>query len=691
MTARMRPAHPTRSAMVGHGLVAATTVVVGRPGVRRATVTETGELLWEPSTDARVVTRMGRFLDWVHASRGISLPDYESAWRWSVAEPEAFWWSIWEFFGVICHDYPTEALADESMPGAVWFPGATLNYAEHALRHRDDARAGEVAVIARSQTREQVTLTHLELADEVARCAAGLRRLGVERGDRVVGYLPNIPETVIALLACASIGAIWSSCAPEFGVRSVVDRVRQIGPKVLLAVDGYRYGGREISRTAEVAEIREALPGLHATVLLGYLDPAADAADVGATLTWGQLLAEPAELAFEPVPFDHPLYVLYSSGTTGLPKAIIHGHGGILLEHAKILGLHHDLGEGDRFCWFTTTGWMMWNYLVSGLVVGATIVLFDGDPGHPDLMTLWTLASETQLTVLGVSAPFLMQCRREGLQPGRKVGLTSLTSVGSTGAPLPPEGFGWVYEEVDDDLIVGSVSGGTDICSAFAGASPLKPVHAGELQCRCLGVAVEAFDEEGRSVIGERGELVVTAPMPSMPVGLWGDEDGSRYSASYFEDFPGVWRHGDWIEITERGSCIITGRSDATLNRGGVRMGTAEFYAIVEDVDGVADSLVVHLEDDQGGPGHLVLFVVAEQGRQVDDALRTAVLRAVRTQLSPRHVPDEVRGVGEVPRTISGKKMEIPVKRLLLGEPLDEVANPGAMANPDSLDAFAAD
>jgi acetoacetyl-CoA synthetase len=651
-------------------------------------VTETGELLWEPSPDARVSTRMGRFLDWVHASRGISLPDYEAAWRWSVAEPRAFWWSVWDFFGVISYDYPTEALADESMPGAVWFPGATLNYAEHALRHRDDARADELAVIARSQTRDEIRLTHAQLADAVARCAVGLRRLGVERGDRVVGYLPNIPETVVALLACASIGAIWSSCAPEFGVRSVVDRVRQIDPKVLLAVDGYRYGSREISRTAEIAEIRDALPGLHATVLLGYLDPGADVAEVGATLTWEQLLAEPAELSFEPVAFDHPLYVLYSSGTTGLPKAIIHGHGGILLEHAKILGLHHDLGEGDRFCWFTTTGWMMWNYLVSGLVVGATIVLFDGDPGHPDLMTLWSLASETQLTVLGVSAPFLMQCRREGLQPGRMLDLTSLSSVGSTGAPLPPEGFAWVYEEVDDDLIVGSVSGGTDVCSAFAGASPLKPVHAGELQCRCLGVAVEAFDEQGRPVTGKRGELVVTAPMPSMPVGLWGDEDGSRYRASYFEDFPGVWRHGDWIEITERGSCIITGRSDATLNRGGVRMGTAEFYAIVEDVDGVADSLVVHLEDDHGGPGHLVLFVVSEEGRQVDDALRSAVLHAVRTQLSPRHVPDEVRGVDEVPRTISGKKMEIPVKRLLLGEPLDEVANPGAMANPHSLEAF---
>ena len=654
-------------------------------------MTEFGELLWEPAPDARVRTRMGRFLDWVHASRGVALADYEAAWRWSVTEPSAFWWAVWEFFGVRGHAHPTEALADASMPGAVWFPGARLNYAEHALRHREDARSHELAVIARSQTRDEITLTHAELAEAVARCAAGLRRLGVERGDRVVGYLPNIPEAVIALLACASIGAIWSSCAPEFGARSVVDRVRQIDPKVLLAIDGYRYGAREISRTDEVRDIQASLPGLAATVLLPYLDPEADPVAVGASASWEQLLAEPAELTFEPVAFDHPLYVLYSSGTTGLPKAIVHGHGGILLEHAKILGLHHDLGEGDRFCWFTTTGWMMWNYLVSGLVVGAAIVLFDGDPGHPDLMTLWRLADETELSVLGVSAPFLMQCRRDGLRPGRGLDLAALRSVGSTGAPLPPEGFAWVYEAVGEDLIVASASGGTDVCSAFAGPSPLKPVHAGELQCRALGVALEAFDERGRPVVGERGELVITAPMPSMPVGFWGDDDGSRYRASYFEDYPGVWRHGDWVEITERGSCIITGRSDATLNRGGVRMGTAEFYAVVEDVDGVADSLVVHLEDDEGGPGHLMLFVVPEEGAVLDEALRSAVLHAVRTQLSPRHVPDELREVGEVPRTISGKKMEIPVKRLLLGEPLAEVANPGAMANPHSLDAYVED
>ncbi len=654
-------------------------------------MTETGELLWEPPADARATTRMGRYLDWVHASRGQPLGDYEAAWAWSVEQPGPFWWSIWEYFGVRSHAYPTEALASDSMPGAVWFPGARLNYAEHALRHADDGRRDEPAVIARSQTRAgDVELTHAELADRVARCAAGLRRLGVGSGDRVVAYLPNIPETVVALLACASIGAVFSSCAPEFGARSVVDRVRQIDPVVLLVVDGYRYGEREISRRAEVAEIQAALPSLRATVLLSYLDPQADPAAFGDAVTWEQLLAEPAELAFTPVAFDHPLYILFSSGTTGLPKAIVHGHGGILLEHAKILGLHHDLGEQDRFCWFTTTGWMMWNYLVSGLVVGATIVLFDGDPGHPDLLTLWRLAAELEVTLLGVSAPFLLQCRREGLTPGRELDLTPLRSVGSTGAPLPPEGFAWVYEAVGEDLLVASASGGTDVCSAFAGPTPLKPVHAGELQCRCLGAKVEAYDPQGEPVVGQRGELVLSAPMPSMPVGLWGDEDGSRYRSAYFEDFPGVWRHGDWIEITERGSCIITGRSDATLNRGGVRMGTAEFYSVVEDVEGVADSLVIHHEDPHGGPGELVLFVVPEEGADVDEELRSAIVAAVRRELSPRHAPDDVRAVGAVPRTISGKKMEIPVKRLLSGEPLEQVANPGAMANPESLDAFVA-
>ena len=651
-------------------------------------MTETGELLWEPPADARATTRMGRFLDWVHATRKVSLPDYHSAWDWSVEDPEAFWWSVWEFFEIHAHAYPTQALTDAGMPGTRWFPGARLNYAEHALRF-DEGRRDELAIVARSQTRtEDVTVTWGELTDQVARCAAGLRRLGVGEGDRVVGYLPNVPETLVAFLACAAIGAIWSSCAPEFGTRAVIDRVRQIEPKVLLAVDGYVYGAKRIDRAEELAEIRAQLPTLQATVLLGYLDPDPDPARFPDVTRWSELLARHEELTFAPVAFDHPLYVLFSSGTTGLPKAIVHGHGGILLEHCKKLGLHHDLGPEDRFFWFTTTGWMMWNYLASALVVDSPVVLFDGDPGYPDLLELWRLAADAEITVFGVSAPFLLSCRAEGLRPGEELDLSAIRSVGSTGAPLPAEGFGWVYEAVGRDLLLASASGGTDVCTAFVGASPLLEVRAGEIQARALGCKVEAFDEQGQPVIGQRGELVITRPMPSMPVGFWNDPDGERYRAAYFDEYPGVWRHGDWIEITERGSCIITGRSDATLNRGGVRMGTAEFYAVVDDVEGVVDSLVVHHTDPEGGPGELVLFVVLEEGLVLDDDRRRAVATAVREEISPRHVPDEIQQIPEVPRTISGKKMEIPVKRLLEGEPLDEVANPGAMANPGSLDVF---
>ncbi len=642
-----------------------------------------GTLLWEPPADARQTSRLGRFLDRVQAARGLDLPDYDAAWRWSVDDLPGFWSAIVDEFEVTFHDPAAVVLADTRMPGASWFPGATLNYAEHALRRRGPLPA----VIARSQTRDDVTLSWDALADQVARAAAGLRRLGVRRGDRVAAYAPNIPETLIAFLATASIGAIWSSCAPEFGVRSVVDRIQQIEPTVLVAVDGYRYGAKAVDRTDELAAIRAALPTLRATVVIPYLDAAAGER-IPDAVSWGELTAEPAELTCTPVAFDHPLYVLYSSGTTGLPKAIVHGHGGILLEHLKVLGLHHDLGPDDRFTWFTTTGWMMWNYLVSGLTVGSAIVLFDGDPGHPDLTALWRLASDFEVTVFGVGAPFLLGCLRAGLSPKDDLDLSRIRQVGSTGAPLPPEGFAWVYEHVGDDLQVVSASGGTDVCTAFVAASPLHPVRAGEIPCRCLGAKVEAFDPSGRPVIGERGELVITAPMPSMPVGFFGDTDGSAYRAAYFEDFPGVWRHGDWLQITDDGACVITGRSDATLNRGGVRMGTAEFYSVVEAVDGVTDSLVVHHDDPGGGPGELVLFIVLDIGHVLDDDLRRSVASAIRQQLSPRHVPDRVHVIPSVPRTISGKKMEVPIKRLLEGVPADQVVNRGAMANPDSLNTF---
>jgi acetoacetyl-CoA synthetase len=631
---------------------------------------------------------MGRYLDWLEACGNARLDGYDDAWRWSVEQPGAFWRSIWEHFEVGPLAATDGDLVDPRMPGARWFPRAELSYAEQVLRLPGRAGA-DVVVIGRSQTREPVELTAAELRDSVARCRAGLERLGVSRGDRVAAYLPNVPEAIVALLATASLGAIWSSCPPEFGLRAVIDRFGQIEPVVLLAVDGYRYGDKPIDRRAELAEIRAALPSVRSTVVLPYLDAEAASAVPG-SIGWAELLAEPAEPSFERVPFDHPLYVLYSSGTTGLPKPIVHGHGGILLEHLKALALHTDLGPGDRFLWFSTTGWMMWNYLVSGLAVGSTVVTYDGNPAWPDLGELWRIAAATRTTYLGVSAPFVMACRKARLEPGRDFDLGALRGVGSTGAPLPAAGFRWIRDAVSGSIPVGSLSGGTDLCTGFLGPSPLVPVWAGEISCRMLGAKVEAFDEDGRSVVGREGELVITAPMPSMPIGLWGDDDGSRLREAYFATYPGVWRHGDWLTITEHGSCIVTGRSDATLKRGGVRIGTAEFYGVVEGLPEVADSLVVHLEDEEGGPGELLLFVVPRDGSALDDAVVARIRGALREDLSPRHLPDRILAVPAVPRTLSGKKLEVPVKRILLGARADQAASRDSLADPASLGPFEA-
>jgi len=638
-------------------------------------------ILWTPDPDVRATTRIGAYLDWLWRERGLRFAGYDDLLSWSTSELDGFWGSIWDHFEVSSETHSGPALVDEAMPGARWFPTAHLNWAEHCLRLA--GRLGsDTVVVARSQTRDRMTLTADELRAEVGRVRAGLEGLGVGRGDRVAGYLPNVPEAVVALLATASLGATWTSCAPEFGVRSVVDRFSQVEPKVLLAVDGYRYGEREVDRRAEVAAIRAALPSLAATVILPYLRT--DGSVVDDAMTWEELAADEGDLRFEPVPFDHPLFVLYSSGTTGLPKPIVHGHGGILLEHLKIHALHHDLGPADRFFWFSTTGWMMWNYLVSGLAVDASIVLFDGSPAHPDLGALWELAAEEGVTYFGASAPYLMACRKEGLQPGEIVDLSRLRGIGSTGAPLPAEGFRYVYDAVSPSVHLQSVSGGTDVCTAFVGASPLVPVWEGEISCRHLGCAVEAFDPEGRPIVGKQGELVITRPMPSMPVGFWNDPDGSRYRAAYFDDFPGVWRHGDWITFTDRGSCVISGRSDATLNRGGVRVGTAEFYAVVEGLPEIADSLVVHL--DAGD--RLLLFVALRDGGALTDDLRARIGDELRSALSPRHVPDEILAVPAIPRTLSGKKLEVPVKRILTGTPADEAASRGSLADPASLDPF---
>jgi acetoacetyl-CoA synthetase len=637
------------------------------------------EALWTPPRDVAERTRIGDYLRWLDRERGLRFDGYPGLWQWSVDDLAGFWSSIWDYFQVTAQALPTATLSEARMPGATWFPGARLNYAEHVLRMPGVADHDPV-VWAYSQSRGPRTLTAAELREQVRRVRAGLRRLGVGRGDRVAAYTPNIPETFVLMLASASLGATFSSCAPEFGARSVVDRWRQIEPTVLVAVDGYRYGGKPVDRRAEVEAVRAQLPSVRHLVTLAYLR------DGGSG--WTELAAQTDEpLEFEALPFDHPLYVLYSSGTTGLPKPLVHGHGGILVEHLKMLALHLDLGPGDRFFWFTTTGWMMWNFLVSGPAVGAGIVMFDGDPGWPDLGAMWRLAEHAGITYFGTSAPFLLACRKNGVRPDRW-DLSALRGLGSTGAPLPPEGFRWVYEAVGAAPQLQSLSGGTDVCTAFVGATPLNPVYEGEIPCRCLGARVEAYDAGGHPVVGRVGELVLTAPMPSMPVGFWNDPDGARYREAYFDAFPGVWRHGDWITITERGGCVITGRSDATLNRGGVRLGTAEFYSVVEAVPEVVDSVVVHLDDPAGGPGELLLFVVLADGRVLDDALRGKLAGELRSALSPRHVPDEIHQVGAVPRTLSAKKLEVPVKRILTGTPVERAAAKGALANPESLTAF---
>ena len=547
-------------------------------------------VLWRPSLAPRT-PNISKYMEWLGVRKGLHFANYEALWRWSVDDLEQFWGSIWDYFNIRSTVAPARVLASREMPGARWFPDARLNYAEHVLGH-DPAK---IAIIARSQSRVHQQWTYAELGQVVARIRTGLKRLGVGRGDRVAAYMPNIPEAAAAFLATASLGAIWSSCAPEFGTRSVIDRFQQIEPKVLLAVDGYRYGARQIDRSEQLKAIVAALPGLHATVVLPYGSAEADLG-VGA-MPWENLVQETGPLEFDSVPFDHPLCILYSSGTTGLPKAIVHGHGGILVEHFKMLSLHLDLTPDDRFFWFSTTGWMMWNVLVSGMLLGVTIVMFDGDPAWPDPRALWQLAEQADVTYFGVSAAFLSNSQSSGMQLRDIADLSRLRGIGSTGSPLPPATAKWIYTQVDPSVQLGSGSGGTDICSGFLGAVPILPVLADEMSCRYLGAKVESFDESGKSIFGAMGELVITAPMPSMPLFLWGDDSGAKYRAAYFDRFPGIWRHGDWITITEHGGCTIHGRSDATLNRGGVRLGTAEYYAVVEALPWVADSLVVHLEE----------------------------------------------------------------------------------------------
>ncbi len=634
------------------------------------------EILWRPSPERVAGATLTRFQQWVSRSRGRTLDSYDELWRWSVDELEEFWGSVVEFFDVRFSTRPqSRVLSSAEMPLAQWFPGSCLSYAEHIFR---DRRPDEIALFHASELRSLSTWTWAELREHTAAIAAGLREQGVEAGDRVAAYLPNIPESVAALLACASIGAVWSSAAPEFGARSVIDRFAQIDPKVLLSIDGYRYGGRNFDRREVVREIAGAIPSAPRVVTLGYLDGSG----------WEDgFLGQAGELEFASLPFEHPLWVLYSSGTTGLPKPIVHGQGGILLEHLKKAHLHVDAHPGDRIFWFSTTGWMMWNFLVGMLLGDASIVLFDGNPGYPDLGTLWDLAEETEMTCFGTSAAYIASCRKAGVEPRAGRQLESLRAVGSTGSPLSPEGFQWVYDSLGSDTWLFSTSGGTDMCTAFVGGVPTLPVYRGELQARALGAAVEAWDPAGHPVVNEVGELVITKPMPSMPVYFWGDSDGSRYRDSYFSMYPGVWRHGDWIKITDRGTAVIYGRSDSTINRGGVRMGTSEIYRATLAVPEVLDALVVDVPRP-GTDGWMPLFVVLREGVTLNDRLVSEIRSRIRSDCSPRHVPDEIRQIDEVPRTLSGKVLEVPVKRILTGTPAAEAASRESLANPAALDYF---
>jgi acetoacetyl-CoA synthetase len=641
-----------------------------------------GDVLWSPPADLRQTTEIGRYMNWLHDRRGLDFESYDALQRWSTTDLEGFWSSIWDFYEIRTHAPYKKVLQHRTMPGAQWFTGARLNYAEHLVGREEDT--DRTAVLARSQTRPPQTLTFGELREQVARARVGLQRIGVTKGDRVVAYLPNIPETLVAFIATASLGAIWATCAPEFGARSVVDRFAQIEPKVLLTVGGYGYRDRYIDRRAEVMQIRSRLPSLEHVIHVPYGE--AVPAD---TLSWPTLLEDSTSpLEFEPVPPDHPLYVLFSSGTTGLPKAIVHGHGGQLVEHHKHQSLGWDLKPGGRLQWFSTTAWMMWNALVSALLLRASIVMLDGDPGWPDLLEQWRIAERTQPSVMGVAPPYLMACRKAGLNPGRELDLTSLRTFCTAGSPLPAEGYRYVYEQLGPDILLINGSGGTDVCTGIVSGSFAQPVYEGEISGRCLGVDTRAFDPDGNEVVGELGELVITEPMPSMPVALWNDPDGERYRSSYFDRYPGVWRQGDWIMFTERGSCVITGRSDATLNRGGVRLGTGEFYALLEQMPEITDALVVHLEDSGGGAGELILFIVPAEGATPDDSLTHRIKAALRAELSPRHVPDTIVPVPAIPRTLTAKKLEAPVKRILLGARAEDVASRDALAQPDALDAF---
>ncbi len=646
---------------------------------------DTPAVLWQPTTESMQATLLAGFAREAARRRGLDLDptDYDAIWRWSVEHPEQFWADVADWSGVLPGVPDDRVLPRREMPGAEWFPGTTVNYAEQALRHGTDEHPALVAV---AEDADPWEVSWAQLRGQVGAFAATLRRLGVQRGDRVVGYLPNVPEAVVAFLGAAAIGAVWSCCAPDFGTRAVLDRFAQIEPTVLVAVDGYRFNGRDHDRRDVVAELRAALPSVRTTVAVPRLFPG-EALD--GALAWDDAVADLREPEFETLPFDAPLWIVWSSGTTGLPKGIVHGHGGVVLEQHKQLGLHGDVGPGDRFSWYASTAWIMWNIATSALLRGATVVVYDGAPAYPSVDAQFALAARTGITYLGTSAGYLIACEKAGIRPGEDHDLSALRTIGSTGSPLPASAFSWVYDAVGGDVFLASVSGGTDVATGFVGSTLLLPVTAGELQRPMLGVAAAAWDEDGRPVVGELGELVVTGPMPSMPLYFWNDPGDTRYREAYFEPWPGVWRHGDWMEVTERGTCVITGRSDSTLNRGGVRMGTADVYAAVEAFPEVADCVVLGVEQRDGGYW-MPLFLQLAPGAELTDDLRDRIRAAIRTSASPRHVPDEILVVPGVPHTRTGKRLEVPLKRLFQGVPPEKAVNPGAVDDASLVEHYVA-
>lgn len=650
----------------------------------------TPPILWQPTPALLKDNNLRKYMDWLAREKSLHFEDYTALWQWSTTELEAFWASLWEYFD-IQHQTPyTQVLSSRQMPDCAWFKGATLNYAAHVFRQKSDERP---AIIFQSEQHTRTEMSWAELEAQTAAMAYFLRESGIQPGDRVAAFLPNSPHAIVSVLASMSVGAVWSSCSPDFGAASVADRFAQIEPRILIAVDGYSYGGKGYDKTETVREICARLPTVEKVIWIPFLNENASLSLERPVLNWSEMLQiapSGKPLSMHAAQFSDPLWVLYSSGTTGVPKAIVHSHGGNLLEHLKYLHFHNDIRPGERFFWYSTTGWMMWNFTVGALMSGATIVLYDGSPGFPDLNVLWDLAEKNKITHFGTSAPFLVACMKAGLSPMQDFDLSALRSIGSTGAPLPPEAFGWVYAHIKSDVWLSSMAGGTDVCTAWVGGNPQRPVYQGEIQCRCLGCAMESWDELGHPVpAGEVGEMVVTQPMPSMPVYFWGDSDGSKYRTSYFEDYPGVWRHGDWLQITERDSLVILGRSDATLNRQGVRIGTAEIYRALDKIPELRDTLIINLELPDGGDW-MPLFVALQAGETLGEELKSKIKKALLTAYSPRHVPDEILLVPDIPYTISGKKMETPVKKVLQHKPLDKAYNPDSMRNPEAMDWFIA-